>query len=105
MLSRIVSTNQPPITNKGKVEITELGIGVTTNRKEEAHIQILPTTLEQTSRLKIPNNPTHLDEMIHYGQISHANYATSTGTIHMSAPSWVTLRRFFRTKLNTVLMW
>ena len=48
LLSKIVPTNQPPTTNKGKVEITELGIEATTNRKEAT------------------NNQTHLDVMLCY---------------------------------------
>ena len=86
LLSKIVPTNQPPTTNKGKVEITELGIGAATNCKEAS------------------SNQTHLDAMLRYGQIIHTNYTTSTGTIRMSSPSWVMPSRLFRTKLSAVPM-
>ena len=69
LLSKIIPTNQPPATNKGKVEITELGAGAATNCKEAS------------------NNQTHLDVMLHYTKINHANYVKSTCTIHMNSPS------------------
>ena len=86
LLSRIVPTNQPPITNKGNVEIAELGIGVTINHKE------------------VTNNQNHLDAKLCYGQINHVNYAMYTHTIHMSIPSWAALGRFFRRKLSAIPM-
>ena len=86
LLSKIIPTNQPPTTGKGKVEITELGTRETTNCKEAS------------------NNQTHLDAMLHYGQIIRANYTTSTGTICMSSPSWVVPSRLFRKKLSAVPM-
>ena len=43
LLSRIIPTNQPPITNKGKLGITNPRTKATINRREAVNNQILPT--------------------------------------------------------------
>ena len=85
--SKIVPTNLPTIINKGKVEITKLGIRVIINHEEVANSQMLRTTPGKTNHLQSPNNQTHLDAMIRYAQIIHANYAMSMDTIHMNSLS------------------
>ena len=43
--NKTVPTILPPTINKGKLEITELGIKAITNQKEAVNNQILPTIL------------------------------------------------------------
>ena len=84
--SKIIPTNHSPTTNKGKKETTELGIKATTNHKEVANNQILPTMSRKTDQLKNPRNQIHLDTTVCYTHINHENYVTSTRTIHMNSP-------------------
>ena len=54
--NKTVPTSQPPINNKGKLEIIEPGTKATINHREEVNNQTLPTMLGQTGQPKILSN-------------------------------------------------
>ena len=50
---KIIPTSQPPIINKGKLGITDLGTKATINHREAVNDQTLPTMLWQIDQPKI----------------------------------------------------
>ena len=98
--SKTVPTSLSPTINKCKLGITSPATKVITNRREVVNNRTLPTMLQKTDQPKTPHNKIHQDATPHCTQTNHAHSVKFMGTTHSSVPSWLVLRRTFKTRPN-----